>query len=72
MSCRKTRRAPRIGELGDLPLGPDLEEHEGIDAAVAERVVAMKRVIRPDLGNLAVDSDLRVPDALVPDITGGR
>src|ERR1043166_3403608 len=60
----------RVSQLRDLPGRADAHEHERVDPAVAERLVAMERVVRPHLGDVAVDADVGIEDALVPYVAG--
>src|SRR5205809_105951 len=76
MPSRRLVRAalgtPRIGELRDLPRAANLDEHEGVDAAMAECRLAVEGVVRPHLRDVAVDTHFGFVNALVPNVAGRR
>src|SRR5262245_20851625 len=66
---RAALRAAAVGELRDLPGATDLAKHERVDPTVAELLVQMERVIRPNLGQIGVDTHLWIKDPFIPDVT---
>src|SRR5262245_15611060 len=67
---RAALRAPAVGELRNLPGATDLAEHESVDPAVAELLVQMERVIRPNLGQIGVDTHRWLEDTINPAVAG--
>jgi len=63
---RASLAAARVGDLDDLPSGRRLRELKRVDATVAERVVQVKVVFRPEMRDGSVHPNLGLPNAFVP------